>query len=69
MQSHRIAIFLISFATVASLLVAFAPGLQRPEWHSRRAAAREVSDIPLLSWLASDVDAQPAAADPNRRSH
>jgi len=67
MQSHHIPIFLIGFATVASLLFAFVPGLQPAEWHTRVAAIHELHEIPFLGWLASDADAQTEAANAAER--
>jgi len=67
MQSHRISIFLIGFATIASLLFAFVSGLQPAEWHTRVAAVHGLHEIPLLGWLASDADAQTEAANAPRR--
>jgi len=67
MQSHRIPIFLIGFATIASLLFAFVPGLQPAEWHTRVAAIHGLHEIPLLGWLASDADAQTETANVAQR--
>jgi hypothetical protein len=63
MQSHRIAILLIGFATISSVLFAFVPGLQPSDWHTQVTAIHGLHDIPLLGWLASDADAQTEPAD------
>jgi hypothetical protein len=61
MQRHPLPILLIIFTAVASLLVAFVPGLQPPSWHGSITATEEMESLPLFNWFATDAEAETEA--------
>jgi hypothetical protein len=66
MPRHLIPTLLIGLATGISLLVGFVPGLQPPTWHANLGSAHALRELPVLSWLSTDAEAEPQIdhADP-----